>query len=140
MIDGVRVIKICREDEGIPGMRFFWPRWPSLVRAMRAADADVYYQNGAEYVTGQVAGWCRANRRKFVYSVASDKDVDATCSILESRRDRAFYRYGLRHADRIIVQTPRQREDVRAHFGHRRARAAHALARAFRHATTWRST
>ena len=70
-IDGVKVFKMCRQDAGLPGLRFFWPRWTSLNAAMRRADADVYYQNCGEYVTGQVAMWCRRHGRKLVYSVAN---------------------------------------------------------------------
>src|SRR3990170_4082161 len=29
-VEGVRVYKLCRRDEGIPGLRFFYPRWTSL--------------------------------------------------------------------------------------------------------------
>ena len=32
-IDGVRVIKMCRRDAGLPFVRFAHPRWTSLVRA-----------------------------------------------------------------------------------------------------------
>ena len=82
--DGIRVIKMCRRSAGIAGLRFFLPRWTSLNSAMRRADADLYYQNCAEYVTGQVALWCRHNRRKFVYSVANDPDVDPHCGMRDS--------------------------------------------------------
>ena len=77
LIDGIRVIKVCRSDAGLPVLRFVYPRWTSLVRALRKADADVYYQNCGEYVTGQVATWCRRHGRRFVYSIASDPDCDA---------------------------------------------------------------
>jgi len=29
LIEGVRLIKLCRQDEGLPGIRFFHPRWTS---------------------------------------------------------------------------------------------------------------
>ena len=45
IIDGVKVFKLCRKDDGIKGLRFFWPRWTSLNVAMKRADADIYYQN-----------------------------------------------------------------------------------------------
>ncbi len=117
IIDGVRVIKMCRRDEGLPGLRFFHPRWTSLNRAMRQADADVYYQNTGEYVTGQVALWCQRHARKFVYSAASDPDCDARLPEMKEWRVRTLYRYGLRHADRIIVQTQTQRDLLRSSFG-----------------------
>ena len=109
-IDGVRVYKMCPKDVGIKGLRFFWPKWTSLISAMKRADADVYYQNCGEYVTGQMAMWCHRQGRKFVYSVASDPDCDARLPEMHKLRERVLYRYGLRHADRIIVQTRKQQE------------------------------
>lgn len=117
VVDGVRVIKMCRRDSGIKGVRFFHPIWTSLVRALRAADADVYYQNTGGYETGQVALWCRRHGKKFVYSVASDPDCDAHLPKMRSLHERLLYRYGVRHADRIIVQTRRQQEALRSGFG-----------------------
>ena len=116
VIDGVRVIKMCRENAGLPGLRFFTPRWTSLIKAMRRADADVYYQNCAEYITGQVALWCRIRRRGFVYSVASDPDCDPKLPAMNTLRERLLYRYGLRHANRIIVQTGHQQRMLRNGF------------------------
>jgi glycosyltransferase involved in cell wall biosynthesis len=116
-IDGVRAIALCRQDHGLPGIRFFHPRWSSLIDALRAADADVYYQNCAEYVTGQVALWCRSNGRRFVYSSASDADCDPQLPLLTTRRERFLYRAGLKRADRVIVQSSRQQQMLRAHFG-----------------------
>jgi len=116
-IDGVRVVKICRPNDGLRGLRFFHPRWTGLVQAMRRADADVYYQNCGEYVTGQVALWCRRNGRAFVYSVASDPDCDPRLPEMKTCRERVLYRYGLRNADRVIVQTRVQQRMLRAAFG-----------------------
>lgn len=115
-ISGVRILKMCRENAGIKGLRFFWPKWTSLNTAMRRADADVYYQNCAEYVTGQVALWCHRHGRKFIYSVANDPDCDAQLPEMRKVHDRLFYWYGLRTADKVIVQTVRQREMLQNHF------------------------
>jgi glycosyltransferase involved in cell wall biosynthesis len=116
-MDGVRVLAICPQSKGLHGLRFFHPRWTGLVRAMRRADADVYYQNCGEYVTGQVAAWCRANGRKFVYSVANNPDVDPKLPEMKTFRERILYRYGLRRADRVIVQTRYQQERLRDGWG-----------------------
>jgi glycosyltransferase involved in cell wall biosynthesis len=113
----VRLLKLCREDAGVPGLRFFVPRWTSLEAALARADADVYYQNSAEYVTGQVAWWARRRKRSFVFSVASDKSVLPNLPDLRKLRERWLYRYGLRAADRVIVQNARQRELLRDTFG-----------------------
>lgn len=116
-IDGVRIISMCREDAGLPLARFFHPRWTSLARALAAANARVYYQNCAEYVTGQVALWCRRNARRFVYSVASDPECDPSLPALTRAHDRIFFRYGLRAADRIVTQTRRQQQMLLAGTG-----------------------
>ena len=117
VIDGVRVIAMCAQGAGVPGLRFFHPRWTSLAAALRRADADLYYHNCAEYITGQVALWCRRHQRRFVYSVASDPECDPKLPMLPHLRERALFRYGLRHADRIIVQTGRQHERLRREWG-----------------------
>lgn len=116
-IDGVRAVKMCRMEDGIPVLRFVWPRWTSLNAALRRADADVYYQNCAEYVTGQVALWCKRNGRKFVFSSACDTDCQSTLPELTKLRERVLYRYGLRSADGRIVQTERQYRMLREGFG-----------------------
>jgi glycosyltransferase involved in cell wall biosynthesis len=116
-IDGVHVLKMCRQDAGVKGLRFFWPKWTSLNAAMKRADADLYYQNCGEYVTGQVALWCRRHGRRFVYSVANDPDCDVRLPEMQKRRERILYRYGLGHADQVIVQTRRQQKMLWRGFG-----------------------
>lgn len=115
-IEGVRVIKVCRESAGVRGLRFFHPRWTTLNAALAAADADLYYHNCGEYVTGQIAMWCRRHGRRFVFSVASDPECDAALPMMQ-QRERLLYRYGLRRADAIITQTRRQRQMLREGFG-----------------------
>jgi glycosyltransferase involved in cell wall biosynthesis len=115
-IDGVRVFKVCRESDGWPIVRFAHPRWSSLTKALSRANAGVYYQNVIDGVTGQVALWCRARRRPFVYSTSSDSDCDPRLPLLDTRRERVLFRTGLRLADRIIVQTGRQQSMLQRHF------------------------
>ena len=117
MIDGVRVIKICRKDSGLPGLRFVTPKWTRLIKAMSLADADVYYQNCGECVTGQVALWCRMRAKRFVFSAASDADCVIPHQGLGRLRERVLYYFGLRNADRIIAQTHRQRDLILQNFG-----------------------
>ena len=69
---GVKILGTCEPNRGIRWLRFFHPKWTSLISALRRADADIYYHNAAESVTGQIAMWCRLHRRRFVYSVASE--------------------------------------------------------------------
>ena len=116
-IDGIRLLTVCRQDEGLPGVRFVYPRWTSLVRALRRSNADVYYHNTAECVTGQVGLWCRLFGRRFVFSAASHADCDAALPCLPRRRERVLYRLGLRFAAAVVVQTETQQRMMQANFG-----------------------
>ena len=116
-VNGVRVISICRKDDGIPGLRFIHPKWTSLAQGMRRANADIYYQHGAECVTGQVALWCLRNSKRFVFNAANDTDCAAKLPELRTLRERLLYRYGLRHADVRITQTEEQRAQLLRNFG-----------------------
>lgn len=116
VIDGVRLIKIARARAGIKGLRFFHPKWTGLMRAMRLADADVYYQNGSECVTGQAMMWCQRNGRGFVFSSACDTDCDPRMEYLSTALERRLFEYGLRHAHVRIVQTATQQEMLRKGF------------------------
>lgn len=117
--DGITILRAHSPDEGLPVLRFLHPRWTKLVSALKRADADIYHQMAAGTETGQVAHACRSiggRKRGFVYSIASDSDCDVRLPLLGPWRERAFYRYGLRHADSVISQTQRQWQMLREAF------------------------
>ena len=116
-MDGVKVIAICPSEKGLPGLRFFHPRLTGLYAALRRADADIYYHNSAEYVTGLAADWCRRHGRAFVYSVASDVACDPKLPVMPKAYERILYRRGLTGAHKILVQTSRQQRALREGFG-----------------------
>ena len=110
------ILKICKQTDGIPGFRFLHPRWTSLASALRKANSDIYFHNGAENVTGQIAYWCKRNNKKFVFSAAAATDTIGELPLLNNLRDRTLYRYGLNSADQIIVQTNDQRRSLKRDF------------------------
>ncbi len=116
-IGKVKVFVIGRREEGLPGLRFFHPRWTGLLRAMKRADADIYYYNCGDLGLGQVAHWTRGHNKKTLYSVASDPDCDPQLPTLKPWRERILYRYGLKHADQVVAQTLRQQQMLQAGFG-----------------------
>lgn len=116
-IDGVNVYGICKQKAGLKGLRFFHPRWTGLCRAMKKADSDIYYHNGAEYVTGQIALWCRLHHRGFVFSAASDMDCRLDSPDTRKFYVRHLYRYGLQNADKRIVQTKIQKKMLMDNYG-----------------------
>ena len=117
-IDGMHIIKAYDHNAGIRVLRFPHPRLTGLWRAMRRADADIYYQRTNGSITGIVAAFCRWHRRKFVFAIASD----ASCVVslpyyCTARHERVLYRYGLRRANLIIAQTMRQQKLLYENFG-----------------------
>src|SRR5437660_8702197 len=114
---GVQVFKMCRPRAGLPAVRFLHPAWTSLWHAMTRANASVYYQRTAACETGQCALWCRLNRRRFIFAVASDTDCDPRDTSLGTHLDRWLFRAGIRLADRVIAQTRSQYARLRGGFG-----------------------
>jgi len=115
--DGVRTIKAYRPDEGLPVIRFLHPRWTKLHDALRRADADVYYTSCAGAHVAQVVLFAHRRGRGVVFKVASNSDCDPRELIVQYRRDRLLYRYGLARADLILAQTAQQQQALQHNFG-----------------------
>ena len=116
-LDGVRMHTMHAPYAGIPVIRYVHPRLTSLWRALKRADADVYYQRTAAATTGFVAAFCRMHGRRSIHSGASDVDFIPGRQDIGLLRDRMVYEYGVRNADAIFAQNPFQLESVREHFG-----------------------
>lgn len=116
---GVRIIRLCAPDDGIPVLRFFHPRWTSLNAALAAADADLYYYNCGDLGLGQIVAWARRRNKPVVFSVPSDPDCDPELPALRSGRERVLYRHGLRNCEHIIVQSEKQRAMLESGFNKR---------------------
>ena len=116
IIDGIKILKICRQNEGIPGLRFIYPKWVRLIALLNKVNADIYYQNGADSATGQVALWCQRHKRPFIFVLASDMDCLKTLPEIDSIHERILYRYGLKHATAVVAQTNRQQQMVKQNF------------------------
>lgn len=80
----------------------------NLWRAMRRADAGVYYQRCAGALTGMVGAFARLHRRAFLFSVANDRDLDGRFIRGASLAQALAYRAGLRMASAVVVQTRHQ--------------------------------
>ncbi|TMG77783.1 MAG: glycosyltransferase family 4 protein [Betaproteobacteria bacterium] len=117
IVDGVTVHRMHAPEAGLPVVRFLHPRLTSLWSAMRRADADIYYQRTSGALTGFVAAFSRLRHRLSVFAAASDADCDPAAPFIRFGRDRALYRWGLRHVSGIVVQSERQREALARHYG-----------------------
>jgi glycosyltransferase involved in cell wall biosynthesis len=116
-VDGITVYRMHGLHDGLPVLRFIHPRWTSLWRAMRRADADVYYQRGCGALTGQVVGFTRLAGRASLFAGASDADFEPGLRFIAYARDRALFRWGLRRASAIVVQNATQTAACEATFG-----------------------
>jgi len=116
-IDGIRIIKAYKPNAGIRVLRFLHPRLTSLWRAMKRANADIYYQRTHDSITGVVAAFCRQYSRKFIFAVAHDYDCLTESTFHPKRHECVLYRYGLQRANLVIAQTATQQKLLRENFG-----------------------
>jgi glycosyltransferase involved in cell wall biosynthesis len=116
VIDGVTVFKTCRKDAGLPGIKFFAPRWTSLWAALSRANADIYYYNCGDLGLGQVVLWARLHGKKVIYTIANDIDCYKDLPALKQFREKMLYRFGLTNANKIVVQTNCQQKLLKQQF------------------------
>lgn len=114
---GITTYKTHRENAGIPVLRFVHPRWTTLWKALRKANADIYYTSCAGMHLGLLAMFCKRHGCKVVFRVAHDFDCDPKKLLIQYWRDKKLYEYGLRHADGILVQSEQQRHSMFDNYG-----------------------
>jgi glycosyltransferase involved in cell wall biosynthesis len=115
--DGILLYKAYRPAAGIPVLRFVHPRWSSLWSALARADAQLYYTSCAGMHVALLSLFCARHGRRLVFRCASDADCDPSRLLIRYARDRWLYRYGLRRADAILVQSAAQARSLAQHFG-----------------------
>ena len=113
---GIRVWKTFTESEGLPVVRFIYPRFTRILQALKLADADTYYQSCAGAITGYVAQFCKRYDRKFVFRLAHDSDCIPGEQLIKHWRDRKIYEFGLRNTSLIAAQGVNQVELLLQHY------------------------
>jgi glycosyltransferase involved in cell wall biosynthesis len=115
-IEGIKVFK---------GVVRFIPFTISLLWALCKVNADIYYQRSAGAITGIVALFCMIKKRKFIYSISHQSNVDGTHIKDTYLRHKPFiirflykriYKFGIRNADCIIAQNEDQKELLKKTF------------------------
>jgi glycosyltransferase involved in cell wall biosynthesis len=119
-VDGVEVVRAHKPDAGIPVLRFLHPRITAMWRAMRAVDADVYYQRSPAALTAVMVAFCRRYGKRSIYAAACDTDFIPGQESLRFARDRWLFERALAKVDAIIVQNETQQRDCRENH-HRRS-------------------
>jgi len=117
IVDGVRVWKTSKRSAGLPYVRFFYPRLVKMWRAIRKADADIYFQSCAGVMTGVLARFVAGRNRKMIFRIAHDTDCIPGEQLINLKRDRRIYEYGLRRADLISSQSNTQARALEENYG-----------------------
>jgi glycosyltransferase involved in cell wall biosynthesis len=115
--ENINIYRINGRRNGLPVIRFFHPKLTSVIKALKTANADIYYQSCAGQMSGIVAWYCWRNNRKFVFRIAHDLDCIPNKQLISLRRDKKIFEYGLRRADLIAAQSHRQAELLKIHYG-----------------------
>ncbi len=86
----------------------------SIFKALRNANADIYFIRSGRIPPAVVALYCFLNRKKFVYSFASDMDVDLdTFGFI----DLILFKFVLNKADLLLTHTQYQKTRLKEVFG-----------------------
>ncbi|UWG51999.1 Glycosyltransferase [Halalkaliarchaeum sp. AArc-CO] len=106
-IDDIEVWKEIPDKRGVLNAPL---KTTSLLRALRAVDADVYYVRGNDFLCIVTALYCRLSDAKFVYAVANDSNVEPEHLRNKNPALAKSYLSAVRSADHVTVLTPHQRE------------------------------
>lgn len=99
-------------EKGIRRIRFIYPRLTSIWKAMKRANADIYYQRVPGSLTGIVALFCKLYRKKFVYALANDNELLEKWKLFHYKIERKLFNLGLKNADLITVQNEFQKSEL----------------------------
>lgn len=115
-IESFKVISTFKPNEGLPILRFFYPRLYKIWRALCKSDADIYYVRCAGFILAPVVFYAHLNNKKVVYCGAYDTDFEPGEIALPYKRDKLMYFWGLKRCDAIIVQNKVQQKTLQKYF------------------------
>ncbi len=116
-IDGLTVYKTFKEKEGLFGIRFLYPKLFKIWKAMRQANAGIYYTRTAGFLPGILCIFCKTHGKKLMFASSSDANFIPKTLNLPTLRDKILYYYGLKRATAIIVQSNVQKLLLWENFG-----------------------
>ena len=120
--EGYSVVRIGRSGR-VPPFGYATDLFP-LYRALAQIAPRVIYQRVACGYTGICALYARQRHARMIWHVAHDTDVtpqglDVGRNLLRRRLEKWSIEFGIRHADRIVVQTRDQDGLLARHYGRR---------------------
>jgi len=118
--------------EGVKLYKFFNPRkklkyfraifgFYCLWKLLKKNNADIYIQRAAGLETGEVALYCRKNKKRFVYMAANDEDVMEKRPSYFRKGFMSWIRWwlfkvGLRNTKLVFVQNNKQKEILKKNY------------------------
>ncbi len=114
-VEGIKVYSTFKQSDGVPGLRFFWPRVTSILTALNKSDAEIYYVRCAGFLLGLVVWWAKIYNKKVVYSCANDPEFDPKALKL-NLRDKLMFFWGLRRCNVVITQNLYQKDLLKKNF------------------------
>ena len=116
----VKLYKFFNPKKGLKYIRAF-ASFLRLWRLLKKINADLYIQRAAGLETGEVALFCKAYGKKFVYMVAHDEDVMGVKPSFFQRGIIGFvrwklFRFGLKIASLVIVQHEEQKKNLKRFY------------------------
>ena len=96
-----------------------YPYSPQLWQALKQTDPDIIYQRCGMALTGVAAGYAQKYNRKFIFHIASDRDVHPQAASWHKPYlvpERKLTEYGILKADTIIAQTKIQADTLAVNF------------------------
>lgn len=105
VIKGIRIIKsVDFKKNPLNGAVRVW-------RAMRTANAQIYFQEAASWGTFLVSLFCKLHKRIFIYRTASQRECDGTYLRQHYFAGKSFC-WSLRNAAQVIVQNETDQKDL----------------------------
>ena len=116
-IDSIKVYPVLRMhsryNKLISALKVLTSIWINFARV----DSDIYFQACGGFLTGFIAILCKLYKKKFVYQIASDMDVDKSEMNGLGIFQKIFYNYGLKNANSIIAQNEYQQKLLELNYG-----------------------
>ncbi|GJL77353.1 MAG: hypothetical protein NPINA01_03420 [Nitrospinaceae bacterium] len=115
-VGNLEVIATYKPSDGIPVIRFFFPRLLKIWQALNKSKADIYYVRCAGFILAVVVAWARLKNKKVIYCGANDPDFKPKELELKYHRDKVMFFWGLKRCSAIVVQNLHQKETLQKNF------------------------
>ena len=116
ILNGIKIYKTVPTGYALSGVKSIYFAIKCVWNALKKADADIYFQECSGYYTGFVALFCILKRKRFVFQLASDMDVDGTFIKNAKLYERKLYKFGIKRADCIVAQSEYQQELLKKNY------------------------